>query len=49
MDDHPLGGAWPLVELRTGSLVNPVRKAFKRVEHGDVDSTPYFRSALVER
>jgi hypothetical protein len=47
-DDHPLGSRWPLVDLPSGRLLNPIGKAFKRLENGEVDSIPYFYSALVE-
>ena len=40
---------WPVVALPDGSLVNPIGKAFKRVENGPADSLPYVHSVLVER
>ena len=47
-DDHPLGGSWPMVEIRDGGrIVNPVRRAFKRVDSGPVESVSYFYAALV--
>jgi hypothetical protein len=45
--DHPLGGGWPLVELPGDTLVNPLGKAFKRVENGEGDSIPYFYEVFV--
>lgn len=38
---------WPVVTLVDGSWVNPVMKAFKRVENGPADSITYFYDALV--
>jgi hypothetical protein len=49
-DDHPLGNQWPMVELDQGRrVVNPVGKAFKRVESGPVESVSHFYAALVAR
>jgi len=49
-DEHPLGGAgWPMVQLGPEWFVNPVGKAFKRVDNGASDSIGYFYRALVER
>jgi Family of unknown function (DUF6278) len=45
--DHPMGGAWPMVTLPNGNIVNPVAKAFKRVSNGEVDHIPYFYQVLV--
>jgi len=35
-----------MVELRGGRVVNPVGKAFKRVDAGPTESVPYFYTAL---
>src|SRR4051812_34392799 len=49
-DDHPLGNNWPMVEIGNGRRVlNPVGKAFKRVESGPVESIVHFYAALVAR
>jgi hypothetical protein len=47
-ENHPMSGGWPLVALTSGSIVNPIAKAFKRVRNGEGDSIAYFYSALVE-
>src|SRR5580765_8088889 len=48
--DHPLGNDWPMVEIDSKHLVlNPVGKAFKRVDSGPVESVSQFYKALVER
>lgn len=44
--DHPLGGHWPLVELPGERLLNPIGKAFKRVQNGATDSITFFYEAL---
>jgi hypothetical protein len=48
--DHPMGAenGWPLVELTNGNLLNPIGKAFKRVENGEVESIPYFVQVLAD-
>jgi Family of unknown function (DUF6278) len=43
---HPLSG-WPVIELPSGSLVNPIGKAFKRVDLGETENLPYFYQVLV--
>jgi len=48
-DEHPMGRGPPMVRLPTDSVVNPIGKAFKRVENGDLESVPYFYYALVEK
>jgi hypothetical protein len=46
-EKHPLAGAgWPLVELAGQRLLNPIGKAFKRVQNGAEDSITYFYEAL---
>ena len=45
-DDHPLGGSWPVVRS-DDRLVNPIAKAFKRVQLGAGESIPYVYNALV--
>jgi hypothetical protein len=47
-EDHPLGG-WPVVELPSGRLVNPVGKVFKRVDLGESEYLPYFYQVMVDR
>lgn len=37
-------GGWPMVSLPNGQLVNPIGKAFKRVDLGDTENIPYFYS-----
>jgi hypothetical protein len=44
---EPMGGGWPVVRLDRGGIVNPIGKAFKRVEYGPGDSITYFYDALV--
>jgi hypothetical protein len=49
-DEHPLGGAgWPVVRLGSEHFVNPIGKAYKRVQHGGAESITYFYHALVQR
>ena len=48
-DEHPMGGGPPMVRLPNDSVVNPIGKAFKRVENGDLESVAYFYQALVEK
>jgi len=38
----PFAGAWPLVSLGPDELVNPIGKAFKRVEIGVGEGLMYF-------
>jgi len=45
-DVAPLAGGWPLVQLQNGQLVNPIGKAFKRVDLGDTENIPYFYSVF---
>jgi hypothetical protein len=45
--EHPLG-AGLAVDLPNHRLMNPIGKAFKRVEHGPGDGIPYFYYVLVE-
>jgi hypothetical protein len=48
-DDHPLGNHWPMVEIDAKHLVlNPVGKAFKRVDSGPVESVSQFYAALTQ-
>jgi len=47
-DVAPLAGGWPLVQLQNGQLVNPIGKAFKRVDLGDTESIPYFYSVFTK-
>ena len=44
-----MGGGPPMVRLPNDSVVNPIGKAFKRVENGDLESVAYFYQALVEK
>lgn len=46
LEPHPLGGGWPMIELPSGTVVNPVGKAFRRVEN-EGDSIRYFYEVLV--
>ena len=39
---------WPMVQLPSLRLVNPIGKAFNRVRNGPIDAIPYFYTALVE-
>jgi hypothetical protein len=41
-ESGPFAGGWPLVSLGTDQLVNPIGKAFKRVEHGVGEDLMYF-------
>lgn len=43
---HPLSG-WPVIELPSGVLANPIGKAFKRVDLGDGENLPYFYQVMV--
>jgi hypothetical protein len=47
-DVAPLAGGWPLVQLQNGQLVNPIGKAFKRVDLGDGENVPYFYSVFTK-
>jgi hypothetical protein len=38
----PFAGAWPLISMGPDQLVNPIGKAFKRVEFGLGEDIPYF-------
>jgi hypothetical protein len=38
----PFAGAWPLISMGPHELVNPIGKAFKRVELGAGEDIPYF-------
>lgn len=46
-EDHPLGGSWPMVQLSNGTLMNPIGKAFKRMELGEGESIPYFYQVMI--
>ena len=46
--DASVSDEWPVVELPSLRIVNPIGKAFKRVRNGSGDAIPYFYSALVE-
>ena len=37
-----VAGSPLVVELINKSIVNPIGKVYKRMDHGDVDSIPYF-------
>jgi hypothetical protein len=45
--EHPLGGAWPLMELPNQDLANPIGKTFKRVRNGAGDSIVYFYQVML--
>lgn len=38
----PRFGSMPVIALPGGRLCNPIAKVMKRVDHGEVDSVPYF-------
>lgn len=44
----PMAAGWPLVELPGSVLVNPIAKAFKRVDLGEGENIPYFYSVFSE-
>ena len=44
---HPLHNGWPMVELPGGRILNPIGRAFKRVDIGMTESIVYFYEALV--
>lgn len=46
--DHPLDASWPVVQVREGSLCNPIGKVFKRVDNGEVDSITHFFTVFAE-
>jgi hypothetical protein len=41
-EDGPFAGAWPLVSMGPEELVNPIGRAFKRVEYGVGEDLLYF-------
>jgi hypothetical protein len=43
---HPLSG-WPVIELPSGVLGNPIGKVFKRVDLGDSENLPFFYQVMV--
>jgi hypothetical protein len=44
-----MSGGWPVVDLGSAKIVNPIGKAFKRVELGPTESVPDLHDALVAR
>jgi hypothetical protein len=44
-----LTGSSLVVELPDGSIINPVGKVFKRMDHGEEDSIPYFYQVFASR
>jgi hypothetical protein len=46
--DQPLGDGWPMVQLPSLRIVNPIGKVFKRVRSGSGDPIPQFYASLVE-